>query len=573
MQQNCNNNPFIQWFTEKDRPFLLMVLALSTVLFGLMLNPYLTVVNHDSAIFCLIGQALASGKGYLLEYGPEAQPYFTFPPLLPLLIAGWLKLSGTPDLESAQWVLKGGIHLLFLASIPLFYYWLRDHFSLWHTRILTLFLAINPLIFKYSSDVLSDVPYWALSMAALFFLSHWQKSKILEKNQEIASSKGFSSHLAWGIIFIALSFWMRQVGVSLLLGFLAYLLLKKEWKTLTVSAVILLLAAGLWPGYEHYYRSTHTVTGETLNQAGVSSLLDKSPIKLEFIKHFLVQSPVAQDNAHMAKGLEDYAEIIGARVTGYSKIVTDQLLPPIRVKTEDGSKINIIYYATPFLALLFLVGVSSIFRAYPLMSLYLIIYLGVFAIYPYISPRFILPVFPFILIILYQGILSSLELLQPHFPLPFFRKVSINFLSLFVGVALLGGHLPDTLRWVNAGYKLKIAQVGPSRRPDNRAYYETLLWIKENTPTNSLIITRKPPVAYYYSDRKSLAFPFTADTEAFYSYLQEKQQRYGSVYILEDTAFGESDRYLKPVLQVYHRSFSDVFRHPVQNDAALWQMK
>ncbi len=592
LNNNLNFNA-LNRVIQDERFFLAGIVLLSTVLCGLMINPYLTVVNHDSAIFTLIGKALASGNGYLLESGPESQPYFTFPPLLPWVISGLLHLSSLLGVEAPQILLKGWIHLMFLGSIPLFYYWLRSGFSVGHSRVLTLLLAINPLIFKYSSDVLSDVPYWALSMAALYFLFRWRtlkNEKISLSDSNFSYFKNFSFlnlsflNLSLGIVFIVLSVWTRQVGISLLLAFLLYLLIQKQWKIWAISALIFMLTATAWPLYEHHYRSTHPQqAGETLNQAGVGAVLDQSPIKLEFIKHFLVQNPIKQDDSRMAQGLAEYGEIIRARIVGYSRIATDQLLPPIRLRLKEGHpKENIIYYLTPGLGLLFLGGIFTVFRVYPLMCLYLLIYLGVFSVYPYISPRFLLPVFPFILLILYQGLLNVFRALKPLImktktlsPMVF-KRATASMLVLFIGIVFIGGHLLQTLRWVNAGYQLKIAQIGPSRRLHNKAYYNTLLWIKENTPKNSLIITRKPPVAYYYGNRKALAFPFTADTKALIKFIEQKQSLYAStypqLYVLEDTAFGETERYLSPVLKQYPQQFKPVYNDPAHTGTTLWQV-
>lgn len=551
--------------------FLAGILTLALVLSGLMLNPYLTVVNHDSAIYSLLGMAIAQGQGYLLVSEPVSQPYFTFPPLLPLIFAAIIKITGITHWTILQWVFKGLIHLLFILSIPLYYCWLRKYFAKGHAMVLTLLLALNPLVWKYSGDVLADVPYWALSMAALFTFGRCWGAADPQNAAKIQKSWG---KLALGLLLIILSLLMRQIGVALALGFLLYLGLYRRWKLLLVCGLILLSALAIWPAYEHHYRSTHEVHQDTLNQADLDKVLEKSPVKLEFIKHFLVQNPISQDRADVVKGPVRYAGIIATRVKGYAEMATELFLPPMEIRTSPTTEYNLRYGLTPLLGALFLVGGWTIFRAYPLMGCYLLFYFGILAVYPYITPRFLLPVFPFVLMAVYQGLLSALTFLRNKWSLPLILRRTQLILIVFVGVTLIGGHLPETIRWVSAGFKLKLADVGPSRREHNRAYYETLVWIRQNTPDDSLLITRKPPVAYYYSGRKATAFPFTLDTQRLMDYVDEKAQRYGhlypALYVVEDTAFSESKRFLPPLVQAYGDRFEPVYRHS-ETGATVWK--
>ncbi len=554
---------------RREKYFLAGILALTLLLAGLMLNPYLTVVNHDSAIYSLLGMALAQGQGYLLFSEPVAQPYFTFPPLLPLIFAAIVKTTGITDRTTLQWIFKGLIHLLFIASIPLFYLWLRQHFSRGHAMVLATLLAVNPIVYKYLGDVLADVPYWTLSMAALFGFWRWEVRDRLNDPK----SRWL---LAVSLAFVVLSILMRQIGIALVGGVLLYFLLKRRWKILLVSAAILVPALLIWPGYEHHYRSTHEVHQDTLNQADLDKVLAKSPVKLEFIKHFLVQDPISQDRAAVVSGPGQYAKIILTRVRGYAEIATDAFLPPLEIRTGPTGEYNLRYALTPFLAVLFLVGGWTIFRVFPLMGCYLLFYFGILAVYPYITPRFMLPVFPFVLMAVYQGLLTTLAFVRKKWPVPHTTWATRTLLAVFIGVTLIGGHLPETIRWVGAGLKLKLADAGPSRREHNRAYYETLLWIGENTPEDSLLITRKPPVAYYYSGRKATAFPFTADVDRLMAYVDEKAERYGdlypTLYLVEDTAFSESKRFLPPLTRDRETRFEPVYRHP-ETGATVWKLQ
>lgn len=552
---------------KTDVLFVTGVVLVAGILMGLMLNPFLTVVNHDSAIFCILAQSILKGN-YLLTSEPNPQPYFTFPPLLALQLAGLMQLFGNEDLQAMQWVFKGYIDLLFLASLPLFYAWVRQMMSRRDAMILTPLVAVNPIIFKYSSDILSDTPYWAFSMLAIY--AAW----CFWKNQEPQPS-GAGKPMGWfflTVLMIILCALTRQIGVALVVAFLATLSFKRQWKLLIAAALLFILTVGGWQSYEHFYRLQHRSDISSLNQQGVQEVLDKSPIKLEYVKHFLVDRPVDLDQNRMQTTPAILLQNIVDRIEAYTKLSLDHLLPGFKAK---GHKVNLTHL-WPLMALfwlLFFTGFWNLLRRFPFGGLYICVYMGVLLVYPYISQRFLLPVFPIILLCTYSGILTIRDWLSAKFTLC--RKLAPAAVPLFLLLAL-AGHLPDTVRWVNAGYQLKKANQGPSLRKGNKAYYETLLWLKRNTPQNSLIISRKPPVVYFYSGRRSTAFPFTAHQDKLFAYIQEKRARYGKqfphIYIFEDNVFGSSTRYLKPTVEKYKNHLSLVYTDLV-TQSRVWLLK
>lgn len=542
------------------------VVLLAAVLMGLMLNPFLTVVNHDSAIFCILAQSILKGN-YLLVSEPNPQPYFTFPPLLSLQLAGLMLLFGNTDLQAMQWVFKGYIDLLFLCSLPLFYIWVRQMFSRRDAMILTPLVAVNPIIFKYSSDILSDTPYWAFSMLAIFAV--WQFQRTIE-SQAGKPLRWFSL----AVVMIILCALTRQIGMALVMAFLTILAVRKQWKLLVTASLLFILTVGGWQSYEHFYRSQHRSDISSLNQQGVQEVLDKSPIKLEYVKHFLIDRPVDLDQNRLQTSPAVLLQNIADRVQAYTEMSLDRLLPTLKVKM-DGHKVNLTHFAG-FLLLfwvLFLPGLWRLFRRFPFGGLYLSVYMGVLLVYPYISPRFLLPVFPIILLCAYLGLLAVRDRLTQQ--VPRLKEIAPLVVPFFLVLAL-AGHLPDTIRWVHAGLKLKLANQGPSLRKGNRAYYETLFWIRQNTPENSLIISRKPPVTYFYSGRRSTAFPFTAHQDKLFAYIEEKRQRYGQefphIYIFEDSVFDSGARYLKPTVEKYRDRLTLVYTEPVTH-SRVWLLK
>lgn len=560
--------------SQNETLFLLIPIGVALILSLLMLNGSLTVVNLDSAIFYLLGKALATGQGYVLLSEPNPEPYFTFPPLLPLQIAGILTLVGVhQDPVIHQLWLKGYIHFLFLCSLPLFWGLIRPHTSRWGAFALTLLLAFNPIIYKYSSDVLSDVPYWVTSCGALFYTS-----KLFFKPSE---NNPFSlKDLLFALLFLAASLLTRQMGMALALAVLISASWLRQWKLVLFFGLVTVVCLLGWQGYEHAYRSSHQKEADGLNQAGVNQILDKSPVKLEFIKHFLVTKPVDEDAAEVEQVASvGFLERVQGRWVKYTHWLTDLLLPTISIKWQ-GEK-HPLFHLLPFslgLWTVLLVGGVRLWRKNLVVTLYSLIYFGVLLVYPYTSVRFLLPVSPLFFWLMWEGALGVLEGLQGWLmqfktglmSRPAFRYGLASGLLLLVLVA----QLIPTIRWVNAGAKLRKADHIPSMRLENKGFYESLLWVKANTPKDSLIISRKPPVTYYYTGRPSVTFPFTSNSQKLLTNLEKKSKRYEAryphVYIIEDNAFGESLKYLTPALKENTTHIKRVYSHP-KSGATVWQ--
>lgn len=552
-----------------ERLLLALIVLLAAVLCALMLNGGLTVVNLDSAIFYLLGKALATGQGYVLLSEPNPQPYFTFPPLLPLQIAGILTLLGPTEPQTAQLWIKGYIHLLFLVAIPFYFALLRSQTGRWSALILTMLLALNPLMYRYSADILSDVPYWAMSCIALFYFSQWQ-SDLKEASRKT---------ILLALVFLAASLLTRQMGMALGLAIVASFLLQKAWKPFVLSGLVMAACLLGWQGYEHHYRSTHEKEADGLNQAGVQAVLDKSPVKLEFIKHFLVSKPVSEDESQVVSlSSPSLVEAVQGRMSKYTHWLTDLVLPQVAIK-QNGEKTQLFHslFFSLLMWVLFALGGLRVARKNTLIALYVLIYLGVLMVYPYTSPRFLLPITPFFYWMMWEGLVGTvqgasgwLSVFSTILAKPRYRWASATVVLVLVVIA----QLIPTIRWVNAGAKLRAAGHIPSVRLENKGFYETLQWVQANTPANSLIVSRKPPVTYYYTQRPSVVYPFSANTQRVWSAVETKAQRYEktypNVFIVEDNAFGESIKYLTPALKVHQPQLKLVFTHPI-SQARVWQ--
>ena len=78
---------------ERWMPLILAVLASLFVV--LSIEPFPVGVFQDDGIYYVLGKSLATGQGYRYLHLPDAPNATHYPPLYPLLLAGFWKLAPT----------------------------------------------------------------------------------------------------------------------------------------------------------------------------------------------------------------------------------------------------------------------------------------------------------------------------------------------------------------------------------------------------------------------------------------------------------------------------------------------
>jgi hypothetical protein len=185
-------------------------------------------------------------------------------------------------------------------------------------------------------------------------------------------------------------------------------------------------------------------------------------------------------------------------------------------------------------------GGHSLRKRASLLNLYLLLYFGIYLIWPDIwrSDRFMMPIAPVFAICFCAGFKRLLE----YFDL---RR------SVIVGVTTV-------LILTNAFSMVTYLRRERGYLPGWFEYLQTALWVRENTPEDSLVLCRKPFLYYLFSDRKSVSYPFTSDADAMRKYLLETRPDY---IVIDD--FGgptTTHQYLVPVLGEMRSSFELIYQ-------------
>ena len=100
--------------------------------------------------------------------------------------------------------------------------------------------------------------------------------------------------------------------------------------------------------------------------------------------------------------------------------------------------------------------------------------------------------------------------------------------------------------------------------PAAQEFLEMASFIKEKTPPKSIVMSRKPPHLYIFSDRQGVWFPYTADKERVLGTIYQGKPD----YLLADGFSRETDLYLWPVIRenpdlfvpVYQGRYGAVFK-------------
>src|SRR5262245_974983 len=116
----------------------------------------------DNAAYLALARSLLDGTGYREIYDPAMPLHTQYPPVYPLMLAGLLALGFQP------WVpIKILIVLFSTTAIVCSYFWMRRKQQPEMAFAIALLMALSPGVLSLSHLELSDVPFFAFTIAAL----------------------------------------------------------------------------------------------------------------------------------------------------------------------------------------------------------------------------------------------------------------------------------------------------------------------------------------------------------------------------------------------------------------------
>jgi hypothetical protein len=428
----------------------------------------------DDAIYFSTAQALAQHQGYILPSFPGRPLRPRFPILYPLLLSGVWKLDSNFP-ENLAWAIRlteGFGCLLLLCT----FFLLRCIAGLGRipSLILTALCAFHPVLLRLSGLTLSDVPF-----AAMFLLT------ILIAHFAISPRRSYALAAAAGMA-VALSASLRTLGYAVMMGLLAYLVNRREYRRAVVfSLASWVTVASIWLLTAHYSPLVAATSG--VFSKSTSSQWERLVIfQTEYIRfHWLLGVPsvgaffsmlrenclqlVSSPGPFLAGALDRRTWLLTA---GISAIVLSGVARQLR-RPEWRA---LAFMAVPYVLILLV-------WPYPVMERYLC--------------------FPFLPILLVALVLESKRLVSLaskslRSPASWGNRVlAAGVCAVLIGYSAFAG-------WnyfFRDGQQLLEAQQAQANSLKQKR--EAYSWVREHTPTNAKIVAYDEVLLFLYSGRQA----------------------------------------------------------------------
>lgn len=187
---------------------------------------------HDDSIYYVTAKSLASGGGYRIESLPGEPAQTKYPPLYPLLLSvAWRLDAQFPrNLAIAAWISWLAFPAVMFQLPALFR---RLGFSIGRTWLLLVLFAVNPYVALFSTQLLSEMMFLALALAAMLLVERSLDSEMPPRAQAFLA---VAAGVAGGLAYLT-----RSAGIVLFAAVMVYLWTRKQRRT------ALLFAAGMLP--------------------------------------------------------------------------------------------------------------------------------------------------------------------------------------------------------------------------------------------------------------------------------------------------------------------------------------
>lgn len=412
----------------------------------------------DNVAYLTLARSLLEHGAYLQLWDPAAGPHSQYPPGFPAILAGAMAVG-----ISSWTALKALLVLVSGLAVALSYRWMRDRSDPGIALGAGLILAIAPGVVENSHWILSDVPFWAATMASLWFAAR--------------------SHAPGAVGFAFAALLLRTAGLPLVLAVALWLALARRWRW-TAAVVALLGALGaIW----------------TMRARG-------SPVP--YASDLWLANPYVPDD-----GTIDAAGLLARFLANVDVYVFEIFMDLLA--GADGVAVDVI--AATILALA-AVGWVGRLRTPGVGELMLPLYLAMLLVWPaqWAADRLLLPVLPILLLLAAEGA----AILPGRVP-TFARAMTVALVLLLSAPPLLG-----LFRWGAACRAADDVSPSPCLHPDLRAFFALAAWTRDRLPPGSAVLSRKPTFFYYFGGVPGRAYPFTSREGALFEEAAAAGARY-----------------------------------------------
>lgn len=470
--------------------FMGVVVALSLLFSWLAFDPT-PHTGGDNAAYMTLGRALLERHEYVELYDPAEPPHTQYPPGFPAILAIAMALG------LASWVqLKLVVMAFGAVAVGFSFLWIRRRGRPLLALGVATLLALAPGVFHETHWVLSDVPFWCFTLAALWAFERMP-----------AKARG---RFAFGVCALVLAYFTRSAGLPLALAALGWLALRRRWRQLGALAGMLLPLAVAWWLWSRA-------------QGGVS-----------YIEQFLRVDPYSPSLGQI--GVAD----LFARMAGNAGNYIATHLPILLV----GHSARWLMPGSLLVFGLAFVGWASRARRPGVAELFLPLYLGLLLVWPAVwsGERFLLPALP--LLLFYGG--DALSRLAARLRLTPRTRLAAGFAAW--ALVLLAA-LPMSRLEIEVGRQCRQAYAAGDVYPCLpgeawREFFAVAELTRDVLPDDAVVISRKPRLFYALSGHTGRIYPFTDDANEFFAFADTSRAR----HLVFDGLDRPTQAYVRPVL-------------------------
>ncbi|MDX2031648.1 MAG: hypothetical protein SF339_13315 [Blastocatellia bacterium] len=511
----------------------------------------------DDAWYVLLAKGLASGQGYSIVNSPTPGILPLYPPAFPFLLSLVFRLS--PNFPDNVWLLKSVSMLAMLGTGLLAYrYFVRDRElpAPWALAIAVGAVLSPPLVFLATSTVMSECVFAFLFLATIVVMERCVRAG--------SGARGLQLAVA-GAALASAGFLTRSIAFSLVVAGGLYLLKAR----LVKSAIVFGIAVAIFVGPWMLYSRSHAPTPAQQREQGGHIVL---PYSTQFWQRragfsYLGTVTAADLPGRVAGNLNEIAgRDIGRIVaTPVFEALRDPFAESKKQNVQEGARGETLWFSFA-LSLLAIVGLATaVRRKITMAELAVPLSLGIIALWPWETFRFVLPLIPFVIFYLMMGVQGLGELhasLRKQAPGRFVRGLAFAVLLFIVGVNLYG----------NVNYILKYAGGDSLDRPQWLQVFDNaedlLKWTAANLPPDTVIATNNAPLVNLYTGRKTIS---ADEPAANWSEWERMKIRYMVLIpIYFDPAASAESRY-RPVYRVQNNAMFRVLDLGEPGARAPWQ--
>lgn len=473
--------------------FMWLILAVVSLLVGIYCFDAKLYISGDNVDFMDLGSRILDGD-IRLGYGK-------FPIGFPLLLAIAQAVSDQSLLAQKIFIL-----LCYVSVAPLLYLMFEGLLGWRRAAMLALVSVMSPLLVEFSHYVMSEVPYLAFSLGALYF---FQRSR--------------RDDFSWGkpnwwmtVAFIVMAYYIRTAGLALLAATVGYFLLRARWRTMLHTAGLFLLVVLPLPVSNHF----------SGGQSYSEQLFSVNPY-------------------HPEQGMLTLPTLL-ARVTENLRIYflgdIPQVVLPLRFETTMVHAPDypaLVALAISALVLAGLVREFLIRRS--LVALYVTAMLGILLLWPQMwsGGRFLIPLIPFLFYLALVAVDGLCALAGRWFR---FRRGHVVTAAVLLLLLVLQGRNVLAYRNFMEAYP-----------PGWANYFKAADWVRENTPEDVIIADRKGGLFRIASKRKTAGFLLSEDHRALIQQLRKDDVDFVSVPL--GIGYAHIQIYLVPAINAYPALF------------------